>query len=230
MRFYMIVLTLYSILATALVVLLALQNRELKNVGNQLADREVNYDEVHEIDIAGAPATGPEEAPITLVEFSDFQCPACIAVSSAVNDLVERYPGKVRRVFKHFPLSMHPDATPAAAASMAAHIQGQFWPMRDQLFTLKGNLNEETFLAAAQALELDMNAFQEDMGPDVWKDLIQEHRQQGIDIGVLRHTHLFCQRCQSAGGEPRQNRRNNAENWSPNSKTIKPPPSGLRNR
>jgi len=183
MRFYMIVLTAYSILATVLLVLLIIQNRELKHLGagGQL---EVNYDEVVSIEVGDAPVLGPADAPITLVEFSDFECPACIAVSGAIDGLVDKYPGQVRRIYKHFPLAIHPKAIPAAAAAMAAHVQGQFWPMRDRLFALEGALDEEAYVAAAEAMNLDVDAFREDMKEAVWQELIHRDREEGLAAGV----------------------------------------------
>src|SRR6185369_5738882 len=83
---------------------------------------------------SGAPIRGEEKAPLTICEFSDFQCPHCKAAEPILKKALEDYKGRVKLAFKNFPLSSHPDAKSAAAAAVAAGMQGKFWQMHDRLF------------------------------------------------------------------------------------------------
>ena len=86
------------------------------------------------VEVGNAPTRGPKNAPITVVLFSDFQCPFCGRVEPSIVELEKAYPGKVRVAWKNFPLSFHNNAKPAAEAALAAHEQGKFWQMHDILF------------------------------------------------------------------------------------------------
>jgi protein-disulfide isomerase len=87
---------------------------------------------------------------VTILEFSDFECPYCRAAQPALKRIMERWPGRVRRVFKHFPLEQHPRAMTAARASVCADRQGGFWALHDRIFANPGAL-DETFLRSAAA-------------------------------------------------------------------------------
>src|SRR5581483_3299161 len=86
-------------------------------------------DTVHKIDPGSAPARGPKNAPITVVMWSDYQCPFCKRVEPTIEQLEKEYPGKIRVVWKDFPLEFHPNARPAAMAARAAGEEGKFWEM-----------------------------------------------------------------------------------------------------
>ncbi len=86
------------------------------------------------VDVGNAPIRGPKNAPITVVLFSDFQCPFCSRVEPAITELEKAYPGKVRVAWKNYPLPFHNNAKPAAEAALAANEQGKFWEMHDILF------------------------------------------------------------------------------------------------
>src|ERR1017187_1905318 len=86
------------------------------------------------IPIDGAPFVGPKDARVTIVEFSDFQCPYCAQAVVKLNAILKAYPNQVKLIFKQFPLDMHSQAALAAAAAVAAHRQGKFWPLHDALF------------------------------------------------------------------------------------------------
>ena len=105
------------------------------------------------------PAFGPESAAVTIVEFSDFQCPYCAQASETVKRIREAYGDKVRFVFRQFPLSFHEYARTAAQASLAAHAQGKFWPYHDRLFEHQGALDRKSLETYAQELGLDLSAF-----------------------------------------------------------------------
>lgn len=107
---------------------------------------------------------GPAQAPILIVEFSDFECPACRHAEKTLRELMALYEGKVRLVFKHFPLRMHARARPAAIAAECAGRQGRFWDYHDRLYDKQeewSNEKSEEFMTGyAESLRLDMAAWQ----------------------------------------------------------------------
>lgn len=110
-----------------------------------------------------SPVLGNPKAKVTIVEFVDFQCGACKDNSFRVKDLLSQYPHEVRVVFKHYPLSQHPQAIPAAEAALAAAEQGKFWSMHDRLFEHQSNLTPQTIDRLARELGLNMKKFHLDM-------------------------------------------------------------------
>lgn len=102
---------------------------------------------------------GPEDAPVTIVEFSDFQCPYCSRVVPTLKQITERYPNEVRIVYRHLPLDFHPQAKLAAQASVCADDQELFWPYHDKLFENQRAMEREQLIAYATELELDTEAF-----------------------------------------------------------------------
>lgn len=113
------------------------------------------------VPLGDSPERGPADAWVTIVEFSDFQCPACGAAEPIVAQLLVRYPNDVRLVYKHFPLSsIHPYARPAAIAAECAREQGRFWEMHDRLFAGQHALSSEDLAAYASAAGLDVAAWQ----------------------------------------------------------------------
>lgn len=115
------------------------------------------------VSIQDTPTKGAKEAAVTIVEFSDFQCPFCSRVLPTVDQVMKEYEGKVNLHFRHNPLPFHPDATPAAKAATAAHRQGKFWEMHDLLFKNQKDLKAENFKKWAQSLKLDLKKFDKDM-------------------------------------------------------------------
>ncbi|HCC53655.1 MAG TPA: disulfide bond formation protein DsbA [Desulfobulbaceae bacterium] len=112
-----------------------------------------------QINIQGAPFLGPENAPVTIVEFSDFECPYCGTVGTLMEEVLAKHPKDVKVVFKHFPLNMHKQAQSAALASMAAHRQGKFWAYHDLLFENQKTLSEAKYTELAKKLGLDLEKF-----------------------------------------------------------------------
>ncbi len=127
------------------------------------AIHELNVEFIQNINIKGSPFKGPENAPVTLVIFTDFQCFYCAKAIELLDQVEQAYPDKVKIVFKNFPLSMHKFAMSAAIGGMAAHKQGQFWPMHDLLFENAADLNEDNLLKYAESLGLDMDKFTADI-------------------------------------------------------------------
>lgn len=131
-----------------------------------------------------SPVKGVADAPVTLTVFSDFQCPYCSRLVPFVEDVLAKNPGKVRVVFKQFPLRMHNMAQPAALASLAAREQGKFWPMHDLLFANSSQLSEEKLRALAKQVGLDLARFDKDRGAQKLLDEVQRDLALGQQVGV----------------------------------------------
>lgn len=145
-----------------------------------------------EIDVAGEPAKGPQDAPVTIVEFSDFECPFCSRVVPTLDQVTESYGDQVRLVFKQFPLrQIHPNAQKAAEASLCAHDQGKFWEMHDAMFADQRNLGVPALKSKAQELGLDTAAFDQCLDSGKYADAVQEDLEQGSEAGVGGTPALF---------------------------------------
>lgn len=131
-------------------------------------DVESQFKNPVKIDAGKSPSHGPANARVTVIEFSDFQCPYCKRGADTMTELMKAYPNDVKVVFKHLPLPFHQQAEPAAKASLAAHKQGKFWEMHDALFNNQQKLSPEFYEETAKELKLDVDKFKKDMeAPDV---------------------------------------------------------------
>ena len=134
---------------------------------------------------------GPDSAPVTLVEYGDFECPSCLQAHGAIKIMLSHFGEQLRFVFRHFPLrEAHPHAELAAEAAEAAGAQGKFWPMYDLLFTHSQHLKEKQLLDYAGLLELDLPRYQNAINDQVYLQRVQEHMQGGRHLGV-RSTPAF---------------------------------------
>jgi protein-disulfide isomerase len=136
------------------------------------------------IPVSGAPSTGPQNAQITLVEFSDFQCPYCIAAVPQIYALMKAYPTQVKLIFKQFPLETHAQAELAATAAIAAHKQGKFWVMHDALFAHHDDLSRSEIFALAKENGLDMRRFETDINSTEVRETVVRDVQDGNKAGV----------------------------------------------
>jgi len=136
------------------------------------------------IPIAGAPFKGPANAKVTIVEFSDFQCPYCAAAVAKLNALLQAYPHDVRLVFKEFPLERHSAAAMAAAAALSAQSQGKFWPMHDKMYAGFRRLNRANILGWAKELGLDPARFQAGLDSASTQAAVQRDLNEGLRAGV----------------------------------------------
>lgn len=135
-----------------------------------------------------SPALGPKNAPITIVEFSDFECPYCARSWPTIQGIMKRHEGKVRVIYKHSPLPFHKKAIPAHKAALAAARQGKFWPYHDLLVanlqTWQGGDEQAAFAAYADQLGLDAARFRKDMADPKLDETIQRDMKLGEKLGV----------------------------------------------
>ncbi len=136
------------------------------------------------LDLAGSPSKGPEDAPITVVEWADFECPFCKLMVPILDSIVERFPGQVRVVYKFYPLSSHKNGEPAARAAIAAMGQGKFWEAHAKLFDAQGKLEATDLQKIAKDLELDVKKWQEDFGSDETSSRIKKDRELGDSVDL----------------------------------------------
>lgn len=116
-----------------------------------------------EVSLEGAPVKGAKDAPVTIVEFSDFECPFCSRVLPTVDKVMKDYEGKVKIAFRQNPLPFHQTAKPSAKAAMAAQAQGKFWEYHDILFKNQRDQTDENFVKWAKQLGLNVEKFKKDM-------------------------------------------------------------------
>jgi len=135
--------------------------------------------------------TGKKEAKVNIVEFGDYQCPACAYASTIVRQLVEAYKNNpdVNFVYRHFPLPQHSGAMISAEAAEAAGVQGKFWEMHDMLYERQGEWSGnpkalEIFVGYAQKLGLDVKAFTDSINQNKFQDVIIKDRSDGQALGI----------------------------------------------
>jgi len=128
---------------------------------------------------------GSSHATVTLVEYGDLECPNCKAAAPAVRLLLAHFSGKLRFVFRHFPLEeVHPHALQAALAVESAGGQGKFWPMHDLVFENQAHLRSSQLRGYAEQLELDMVRYDADMADELYLQRIREQVEGGSRSGV----------------------------------------------
>jgi protein-disulfide isomerase len=148
-------------------------------------------DGVKNLDVSDSASKGPEGAPVVLVEFADFECPACAAARPVIDDLYDRHRDTVRVVFKHFPLGMHPNAEKAARAAVAAGRQGKFWEMYALLFENQTKLGADNVEKLASSLGLDLARFRQDRDSEATADAVARERKQGEGLSLDSTPSLF---------------------------------------
>ena len=157
----------------------------------------------YKIPTDGYPSIGPADAPITIVEFSDFQCPYCRAWhQQTYQPLFAAYPGKIRLVYRDFPLTqIHPNAFPAAEAAQCANEQNAFWPFHDKLFSSE-NLGDDVYKQYAQELGLDMTRFDDCLTVHKYQQYIQDNSDFAVNLGVNSTPTFFINGLAVVGAQP----------------------------
>jgi len=134
---------------------------------------------------------GNPRAQVTIVLFSDFQFPFCARVGPTLDEVQRTYGDKVRIVWKHQPLSFHPNAVPAAMAAEAAREQGKFWQMHDRLFASQRELSNDTYARLAREIGLDVRRFDESVRSGRARSRIEEDQKLASRIGAEATPTLF---------------------------------------
>jgi protein-disulfide isomerase len=136
-------------------------------------------------------STGNAHAELTLLEYGDYECPACIQAEPATQHLMQTFGSRMRFIFRHCPMvEVHPHAELAADAAEAAAAQGQFWPMHHLLFTQPQHLKLPALTAYAQSIGLDMLRFKAEMADHIYTQRVQEHR-RAAELSHIRATPAF---------------------------------------
>jgi protein-disulfide isomerase len=165
------------------------------------AQQSPDPDKVHQLSVGSSFVIGPTDAPVSIVEFSDYQCPFCARAEPLIQAALNEYPKKVNFVYKHFPLtSIHPQAMAAAQAAVAAGKQGKFEEMHKLLFENQRALGPEQLKEYAKRIGLDLRKFEADMNSEETQKLIREDMQLAQQVGVRGTPTIFV------GGKLLQNR------------------------
>jgi len=156
-----------------------------------------------EVSVAGAPFKGPEAAPVTIVEVTDFHCPYCKRVQPTLNEVLLKYPDKVKLVFRDFPIDqLHPNARKAAEAARCANEQGKFWPYHDKLMAGGTDASPEKLKEYAKELELDAGAFEQCLASGKYRAAVQKDVDEGTRLGVNGTPAFFINGRMLSGAQP----------------------------
>ena len=154
----------------------------LNKDGKKLQIAELNY--VRQIDSSGSPFKGAPDAPVVIVEYTDFQCPYCAKLGSIFKELLALYPGKLKIVYKSYPLSSHKYAWKAATAAMAAHEKGRFWAFYDRLFENFNRLNDDKLMEIRKEFGFDTPEFDTLMKSTKIRTKVAEDKKEGKNNDV----------------------------------------------
>ena len=156
-----------------------------------------------DVGVGGAPFLGPAAAPVTIVEFSDFQCPFCKQVVPTLTQVLSRYGEKVKLVFRDFPIdSLHPQARKAAEAARCAQDQGKFWDYHDALFANASKLGPEQLKTYAQQVGLDLPSFERCLASGTHAAAVQKSVDEGMRLGVTGTPAFFINGELVSGAQP----------------------------
>jgi protein-disulfide isomerase len=156
------------------------------------------------IALGNAPVTGNPNAKVTIVEFSDFQCPYCSRGKTTIDAILEKYKGKVKVAFKNQPLPFHPNAKPAAKAALAAGDQGKYWQMYDLLFAHQAELSPDKYEEWAKQLGLDVGKFKDAMASSKYDQVIEADSTLGTSVGANGTPTFFINGRKLVGAQPQE--------------------------
>jgi len=155
-----------------------------------------------EVADGGRPAIGPANAPIEMIEFSDFQCPFCQRANPVVEQVLKTYGTKIKFVYRHYPLPNHPNARPAAEAAACAEVQGKFWEYHDILFANSSKLSDADLKAHAKTVGLDTGKFNTCFDNKQQKPGIDADIKDGESVGVTGTPAFFVNGRSIEGAQP----------------------------
>jgi protein-disulfide isomerase len=158
--------------------------------------------EVYKVTVGDAPTRGSKQPKVTIVEFSDFQCPYCGRVVPTVDSLIKSYGNDVEVAFRHNPLPFHQNAMPAAMAAEAARAQGKFWEMHDKMFAGQANLDRPSLDKYAQEIGLNMGKFKEAMDKEEGKERIKRDMADAEKFGARGTPNFFINGRNFRGAQP----------------------------
>lgn len=168
----------------------------------QIAQRAPDPNKRYPVSVNEAPVVGPKTAPITIVEFSDFQCPFCKKVGPTLDQIRKEYGDQIRIAFKHQPLDIHPKAPAAHAAAEAAHRQGKFWEMHDLIFENQREMSPEKYLEYAEQLGLDIEQFKRDVASDEVKKRISSDKLEAAKLSASGTPTFYINGLVVSGAKP----------------------------
>jgi protein-disulfide isomerase len=156
---------------------------------NQAPAQQTDQGTIYQIDYSKGVKTGPDDAKVKLVEFGDFQCPACAAAEPVLRTIRQQHASDVQIIFRHFPLSIHLNARPAANAAAQAATEGKFWQMHDKLYDTQQQWQglsdpQDFFAGLAKEVGVDENKVKEAVKNASYNDLIQSDLTEGGSLGV----------------------------------------------
>ena len=155
-----------------------------------------------DVKLGDAPVKGAASAPVTLLEFSDFQCPFCGRVNPTLKQIEDEYKGKVKIAFRNLPLPFHDKAHLAAEASLAANEQGKFWPYHDKLFANQQALDRPSLEKYADDLGLNMTRFRAALDNGKYKDQVDRDAKDGAAVGATGTPTFFINGTRLVGAQP----------------------------
>ena len=159
-------------------------------------------DREYPVRTAGSPSLGPEDASVTIVEFTDYQCPFCGRVHPTMKKLLAEYEDDVRLVMKHNPLPIHPLAPTAARAAVAAGKQGKFWEMHERIFANQRNLADKDLRAHAEALGLDVQRWEKDRSSSEVASVVTGDQAEARRLGTTGTPAFFINGRFLSGAQP----------------------------
>ena len=154
---------------------------------------------------ANSPSRGPANAPVEIVEFSDFQCPFCLRAHPTIEQVLKDYGDRVHFVYRHYPLPGHPNARPAAEAAACAAEQGKFWPYHDKLFATQSRLAESDLKQDAAELGMDAAKFNACVDSHKYAAEVDADTRAGQDAGVDGTPAFFINGRLISGAQPYEN-------------------------
>lgn len=188
----------------------ALQQQKMQERQSQLLDELRKHETVrvmlkaphYNVVSTGHPSIGPKNAPVTIVEFGDFECPFCKRAQPTLKEVLAHYPKKVRLVYMDFPLPFHPHALDAAKAARCAGEQGKFWPYHDHLFADQAQESPKDLKNLAKKLGLNTTEFDSCFEKAKYQAAIEQDVAQGKKLGVDGTPSFFVNGRQIVGAQP----------------------------